>query len=190
MKIRFQFQPRKAIQAMAFLLLRLGPTDKVKLMKLLYLADKEHFLRHGLSITGDKQSAMPYGPVPSNSLKLVNGDPSFPADETFKHLHVDDNKVSIRNHPEVDLLTESEQGVLESIVTTHGHKKSWDLVRETHALREYTDSYVQGTSRPITYEAIARHGGFESRFRFNRPVISSSTARQMRCPFGPVDDDL
>lgn len=40
---------------------------KVKLMKLLYYADFEHYYRHGHSITGDTYRKLDYGPVPNDA---------------------------------------------------------------------------------------------------------------------------
>src|ERR1700730_3427036 len=112
MQIRFQFHPDKAIQAMAFMVQRLGTTDKVKLMKLVYLADREHFIQYGYPITGDKLCAMPWGPVPSHTLDVLNGDMMIPQERIFSFLHVIDNKVELRSSPGESLLGESEREVL------------------------------------------------------------------------------
>jgi uncharacterized phage-associated protein len=47
---------------------RLG---KVKLMKLLYFTDFDHFARHGTSITGDTYIKLEYGPVPKHGEEML-----------------------------------------------------------------------------------------------------------------------
>ncbi len=74
MRIAFHFNPDKAVQAIGYILSALGGTmEKVKLTKLLYLADRQFFIERGVSITGDRLVAMPYGPVPSGCLDLLSG---------------------------------------------------------------------------------------------------------------------
>src|SRR4030043_1612557 len=45
---------------------------KVKLMKLLYFADFDHYFRHGVSITGDTYVKLEYGPVPKHGQTMLN----------------------------------------------------------------------------------------------------------------------
>lgn len=45
---------------------------KVKLMKLLYYADFEHFAKHGRSITGDVYRKLDFGPVPRNAPHVLD----------------------------------------------------------------------------------------------------------------------
>src|SRR5947209_5839301 len=104
MEMRFPFNLDKAIQVVAHLLSRLGTTDKVKLMKLVYLADREHFIRHGYPITGDQPYAMPHGPVPSATLDAVDGQTPGAQERVFRFIHVDDYRVSIRATPGVGVL--------------------------------------------------------------------------------------
>jgi uncharacterized phage-associated protein len=188
MQISFRFNLEKAVQAMSFFVERLGPTDKVKLMKLVYLADKDHFVRHGFPITGDRQYAMQHGPVPSSTLNALNGDIQQPHDRVFKFLHVNDNKVELRQTAGQDLLTPGEIETLRRVADVHGGKATWALVRETHRLPEYKDCFVADTSRPIPYEDIAKHSGVDARYRSDRPVISSAMLEQMICPLSPASD--
>jgi uncharacterized phage-associated protein len=45
---------------------------KVKLMKLLYYADFDHYFRHGASITGDTYVKLEYGPVPRHGQHMLD----------------------------------------------------------------------------------------------------------------------
>ena len=88
--IHFQFDLDKAIEAIACVVRRLGPIDKLRLMKLLYIADRDSFLPNARPITGDELYALPWGPVPSGCLDAVNGElwPAELNDKVFLFLHV------------------------------------------------------------------------------------------------------
>jgi len=189
MQIVFRFNLQKALQVLCYLLEKLGPTDKVKLIKLVYLADRTHFIEHGTSITGDRQCAMKWGPVPSCTLDALNGEVRGADAELFAFIHINDNRVEQRRSPGQALLSGAERDTLDRIIREHGAKQTWSLVEETHRLPEYVESYVEGTSTTIPYERIAKFSGSEARFRNDRAVISLETAAQMTCPF-PPDSDL
>jgi uncharacterized phage-associated protein len=185
MNMRFGFNLEKAYQAMAYMLERIGTIEKVKLTKLVYLADRQHFIERGYPITGDDQYAMKKGPVPSLTLDVLDGD--FPA--VFDFIHIDDNLISLKKSPGTTALNDDERATLDQIVARDGHKDKWVLVRETHKLPEYEQTYKEGTSTRIPYELIAKVSGNENRFRKNRPVISQEAAAHMSCPF-PSGSDL
>jgi uncharacterized phage-associated protein len=185
-RIRFKFSTEKMLQVLAYLL-KGGEMDKAKLMKLVYLADREHFINTGTSITGDKLCAMPFGPVASTALNLVDG--NIRSSYVFKFLHVNDVRISMTNSPGEDLLNDVERATLDRIIRIYGSLKTWPLVHQTHKLPEYKSTYVEGTSTTIPFEEIAKQSGNEKRFRHNRPVISVETASQMVCPFHR-DEDL
>ena len=183
-EIRFTWDPEKAIQAAAYLVQRLERVDKVKLTKLLYLADREHFLQHGAPITGDEQYAMPKGPVPSKTLHLLDGE-VVESGKLFQHLHQDDFTWTLRLDPGTGALAASEIAVLDAVLREHGQKDKWLLVNELHHSPEYVEVYREGTSTRIPYETILQHyeTGDGSRFRRGRPVVSSETMAAMRRPF-------
>lgn len=68
-RIVFTFDLNRALIAMVQIVDALGEVDKAKLIKLLYIADKSHFLSHGSPITGDTPLAMKWGPVPCSCLE-------------------------------------------------------------------------------------------------------------------------
>lgn len=190
MEIKFQFNLDKALQSLAYVIARLGTIEKVKLMKLVYLADKSHFLTHGYPITGDRQCAMPWGPVPSDCLHAVNGELWPHTHAAFSVLHVDDNLVSLKHDPGTMSLSPDELQTLDSILQTHGTKNRWELVGETHRYPEYIEFYVAGSSRTIPYEAILRHSNRAETFDSGRPVISPATLSHMVNPFPRSETDL
>jgi uncharacterized phage-associated protein len=189
MQIAFRFNLQKSIQMMAYLLDRLGPVDKVKLMKLLYIADRNSFIQHGHPISGSVQKAMDWGPVPSGCLSVIDGEYRDDPDAAFRFLHVDDYTVQLRENPGFDLLGDAERATLESVIQQYGQAPKWDLVDLTHKFPEYEEAYGgEGTANPITYESLLRHYKGEEGFRHGRPVIPEATLRHMVFPFKAASD--
>lgn len=187
--IEYDFDPKKTIAAMAFFVRKLGPLNKVKLMKLMYLADRAAFLRLGHPITGSGQFALPHGPVPSESLNLLNE--SLPEDDLFQHLHIVDNQVRLKEgENDAPGLDENEIAILEETAREFGAVEQWTLVHRLHDEPEVKEVYVPKSSRPIPYEIILKHHGNQRQFSDGRPVITAAMAKHIKCPFPPADPDL
>ena len=69
-----QFNERKAAQmASYFLMRRGGKMSHLKLMKLLYLSDREAMSKFEHPISGDRMVSLPHGPVLSMTLDYMDG---------------------------------------------------------------------------------------------------------------------
>ena len=78
--MKSSFNKDVALQAMLYVLSKLGTADMHKVSKILYFADRSHLSKYARSITGDDYIKMSYGPVPSNVydiMKAVRGDSFF-----------------------------------------------------------------------------------------------------------------
>lgn len=191
MRIRFQFHPEKAVQAAGYLLERLGgASDKVRLMKLMYLADRDHFLAQGRPITGDMQYALPHGPCPTCTLNLLAGLDPDQNDYVFKHITTTKEQFRLEANPGTSCLEPSEIEVLDAVLSRYGSLHTWPLRKLTHDLPEYIECEVGSSSALIPYEVILRHHGGPQGFRSNRPVISPQMAAHMLCPFPQSEPDL
>ena len=182
-EIRFTWQPAKAIAAAAYIIGQLVQVDKIKLVKMLYIADRDHFLQHGYPITGDAQYALPKGPAPTTTLDMLDGD-LRESENCFRCIHLDDVVFSLRQDANPIALEKTELDVLNHVIREHGHKNKWALKDETHDYPEYAAVYREGTSTRIPYEVILEcYPGDGSRFRKGRPVMSEGTISKMDCPF-------
>jgi uncharacterized phage-associated protein len=155
--MRLRFNEAKATQAAAHLLRLRGRRMKyLKLIKLLYIADREALSRWGKPITTDRYVSMKEGPVVSNVYNLIGSEP-LPFDQSIWHKHirtVDDWDVELVSDPATDELSQVEENLLEEIFQIHGHKSRWTLVEETHKFAEWKDA---GTSSiQITYREILK----------------------------------
>lgn len=157
--MEFFFDERKAAQAACVLLDRHGgPMPYIKLVKLLYLADRESLIETGSPITGDRFISMKYGPVLSRVLDLIKE--SEPAEDSIWHGYVlrAGYDAVLSTAAESDRLSEYEEGVLGRIFESQGREKEWDVVTRTHALPEWTDPGTHAV--PIEPEAILRYAGY------------------------------
>ena len=161
------FTPRKVAQMAAYLARQQGGRINIlKLMKLLYLADRESMSRYGEPISFDRFVSMDQGPVLTQTLDLING--SYPEhisaaweewiSDRENHL-IACNREFERS--DLDHLSDADLEVLESVWRTFGDMNQWELRDYTHQnLPEWQDP--QGSSIPIQEAEILRAVGIDS----------------------------
>ena len=153
-----QFNEAKAAQAAARLLrLRGGRMSYLKLIKFLYLADREALARWGRPITTDCYVSMKHGPVLSRVLNLITEgeDPSSGETIWTKYISEPDHfDVFLKNDSPGDLLSEAEDELLDETFGKFGHMNRWKLVDFVHTLPEWKDP--DGSAFPITYRDILK----------------------------------
>ena len=131
------FSERKVAQTAAFLLeKRGGAMSHLKLMKLLYLADREAMNRYGISISGDHMVAMPHGPVLSMTLDYMDGGiESSPGGWEEWISDKENHEVSLRKpiaRGALDELSIAEIEVLEAVWNQFGKMDRWEIRNYTH----------------------------------------------------------
>ena len=154
-----RFDEAKATQAASFFLsLRGGRMHYIKLIKLLYLADRAALLRWGAPITTDRYVSMDHGPVVSNILNLITKPISKTIWSEFISAPFGDDQVELLQKAPVDRLSRAEENLLREIFTEYGHRKRWDIIKNVmHKLPEWKDP--QGTSIPIRIRQILEAAG-------------------------------
>jgi uncharacterized phage-associated protein len=160
------FNERKAAQMAAFFLGQ-GPEARMshlKLMKLLYLADREAVRTFGLPISGDKPVSMPHGPVLSMTLNLMDGDiESRPGGWEEWISDKENHELSLRKSfalQDLDELSKAELSVLETVWKQFGAMGKWEIRDWTHQhCPEWKDP--RGSSYPIAFQSLARAVGFD-----------------------------
>ena len=135
------FNEKKAAQAAAYFLFRAGgPLSVLKLMKLLYFAERRSFEKFGESMIGDRLVSMPHGPVLSRTHNHMNGElPSIEGGWEFWIADRAEHDLGLRNpgalrSPEQDLLelSDADLDVLGEIWSRFGHMAGWQLREYTH----------------------------------------------------------
>lgn len=170
MTIKNLFNERRTAQAAAFMLHRAGGRlPLIKLMKLLYLAERQSLQQYGEPITGDRLVSLDHGPVLSKTYDHINGAAesceggwdSWIADRAEHVVALRDS--SMIRSPEQDLieLSDSDLEILASVWAEFGHLGKWALVRYTHDnLAEWQDP--DGSMIPIPYERLFEVLGYSS----------------------------
>lgn len=163
------FNERKTAQMAAFFLHQGGGRLEVlKLMKLLYLADRKAMDWYETPISGDRMVSMPHGPVLSTTLDLMNGGRSSVGDG-WQHWVADRASYQValqqqhmeQGAPYLGALSEAELEVLSDVWKEFGALGKFELVDYTHDhCNEWKDPC--GSSRPISYAevftALGRNG--------------------------------
>ena len=128
----------------------------LKLIKLLYIADREALSRWNRPVTTDRFVSMKEGPVVSNIYDLIRSEPA-PNDQSIWHKHIQtvaDWDVTLVSSPVLDELSDAEEALLAEVFKTHGQKNRWTIVEETHKFPEWKNP---GTSSiPITYLEVLK----------------------------------
>lgn len=141
----------------------------IKLMKLMYLAERLSFKRYGEPLTGDRLVSMDHGPVLSRTYNHIKGArPSCNGGWDTWISDRDGHQVALRDasmvrSPEQDLtlLSESDMEVLGEIWGEFGHWDKWALVDYTHDhCPEWKDP--EGSSLPIEYTALFQALGYSA----------------------------
>jgi uncharacterized phage-associated protein len=158
--MRLRFDERKATQAAAqFLRLGNGRMNYMKLIKLLYIADREALLRWGRPITTDVYFSMKHGPVLGRVLDLITEGPDPLVGETFWTRHISEPEhyeVALKAEPSDDQLSEAEEELILEAFLKFGKLNQWQLVDVLHGFPEWRDP--EGGAIPLEYADILRAG--------------------------------
>jgi uncharacterized phage-associated protein len=157
--MRLTFNEAKATHATACLLeFESNRMNYVKLIKLLYIADREALLRWGRPITTDCYVSMDKGPVLSRTFDLITeGREPGLSSPWFEYISCPSNyEVSLIKDCPKDELSPVEENLLKEVYEQYGHMNQWQLVKFVHKFDEWRDPH--GSSIPITYGDILRAG--------------------------------
>lgn len=168
------FNERKASQVAAYFLYRSGPAMQMpvlKLMKLLYLAERLSFERYCEPMIGDRLVSMPHGPVLSVTYNHMNGelDSIEGGWDSWISSRNQDHEVAIKNadqltSPEDDLLelSDSDLEILNETWKKFGHMTKYEIRDWTHKYcPEWQDP--KGSMIPMTFGDLFQALEFSSR---------------------------
>jgi len=132
------YDERKAAAAAAFFL-KSAPNARMKyirLLKLLYLADREAWKRYGRPITGDEYMGWVRGPVLVTTYTLIRAEDEEAPTTTVWHQFVQrvgENDVRLRNDPDYGPLSDAEMEILESVHQENRNTGTWEIIDDLHA---------------------------------------------------------
>jgi uncharacterized phage-associated protein len=150
-----RFDEAKATQLSALILKkRGGKIHYIKLIKLLYLIDREALLRWGIPVTTDHYVSMDHGPVVSNIYRLIVEERQKPHWAKYISQPLGDYEVQLLDdNISTDLLSKAEEKLIQEIYEKYGYRNRWDLIDNVmHSLPEWTNPH--GSSIPIHIKDI------------------------------------
>jgi uncharacterized phage-associated protein len=161
MPVEFQFDFEKAKAAFLYLASKDVPAlDKYKVCKLMFLADKYHLVKYGRPITGDQYCALPYGPIPSTILNLIDAviaAQPFPAPQVAslsEALELDRQYENPRFKAvaafDATMLSQSDLMALDHVIASFGQMGFAELKSITHEMVAYKKAWA---GKPMGYNA-------------------------------------
>ncbi len=155
--ISFVFDEKKATDAAAFLLsLNNNELPYLKLIKLLYIADRISLSEYHYSITTDSYFSMKYGPVVSGIYDCITHWKDLPSNSPWKNTIAINKKnytAELRKKDcTFDMLSEEEKDILKAVNDEHIKDDRFVLAEQTHSFPEWKNP---GQSRiPLPIEDI------------------------------------
>ena len=148
-QIKFPFNKLRATAAASVVVEQEGGcTAYLRLIKLLYLADRMSIDHTGHPIVGGNYVSMDHGPVISEVLDLVKG-----SDELWSSVFRKQNyNVELVGKPDLGPLSLRDIKLLQETVTGFSMLDKWTLCDITHLFEEW--QHPHGSSLPITPESI------------------------------------
>lgn len=161
-----RFNEKLAAQVAAYFLYRAGGAMQVlKLMKLMYLAERVSLERYGEPLTGDTLVSMDHGPVLSNVLNhmnsMIDSEPNgWEAWISDREDHTLALRIAGDPTPRLTQLSEADLEVLAHVWQTYGQMTGGQLRNHTHRnCAEWEDP--NGSSLKIPYARILKAVGYK-----------------------------
>ncbi len=153
----FHLQSEKAMQAAAVLLQQHNGQQMsyMRLLKLLYLADRKSLQKTGRPVTGDRVVSMKNGPVLSGLYDIIKGQ-HIDSPRWSEFIERSGYTVRLAHNPGNDQLSRFEIATLQEVAERFASYGDFELVDEVmHKLPEYLKNMPsEGSSTPIPLRDI------------------------------------
>lgn len=159
-QIRPRFREDKTTQATAILLkLNGGQMNYMKLIKLLYIVDRQALLSWGRPVTYDTYVATDKGLVLNQTLSLINEgvEPGYECYWSKWISEIEHSSVKLLAECPTEELSEAEIELIHNVFDQYRHIDKWELSNIFYQFSEWQDP--QGSVIPITYQDILRCNG-------------------------------
>lgn len=152
MTLNFRPNLDKIVELLLYLAHKRPDADKYQAVKFFYLADREHLSRYGRPITYETYFALPYGPVASNAMDLLEGDDWTMKAAGIEELPFDVEDTQKNGRPityirkplravNLDLFSKSDLKVFDEILAKYGNADFDELYKITHKHFAYTRAW-------------------------------------------------
>ena len=173
---------KKATQALNYYATRKdGSINKMKAIKLIYLADRLHLRKYGRPIVGDRYVAMKWGPVGSKTKNLAElvqlPDDVLSYAKKFIKPTEDKNTVQSLKAVDLDVFSKTDIECFDEVYKEFADKDQFELARLTHEYPEwakYKKDIETGKKKsvPMSYEDFFSDGKTEKIFTQDKQSLS------------------
>lgn len=139
----FNFDHKKATQIINYFAIKAGgKINKMKALKLIFLADRYHLRKYGRLVTNDSYVAMKLGPIPSTIMdiaeidRFLNRNFKIYAEKYFKVTNNNNTLESIKNIDD-NYFSDSDIEALDFSWNNFGHLDQWGISDFTHNYPEW-----------------------------------------------------
>lgn len=148
---KLKFNEQKSTEAASLLLhLKGGRTDFWWIIKMLYLVDREAFIRWERPVTNDFYESLPYGPVGMSIYNIIKKNISSPFWKRFIVTLPKESEVMLNGTPApIKKLSKAEVDLITEVFKEFGSLDGGQLVEYTHTLPEWKDPQKTGSISPI-----------------------------------------
>jgi uncharacterized phage-associated protein len=154
--MEFTFNSLKTTQAAGVLLsLEKRVMDRMRLLKLLYIADRELLAARGRTLTGDRAVAMNQGPVLSQTYNLTEGNEDSP-EYWDKHIRSVGDQLVLMGDPGRGELSRREVDKLNELTERFRNITTEGLSALTHEYSEWLKNFVPDRSMPIPWVDVLK----------------------------------
>lgn len=158
----FRFNQAKSIQAIAFLLKQKPETNRsdnyMRVLKLLYFADRESIRETGTPITGDTFVALTHGPTLSRLCNLVRQEAPGGI-EWDRFIERDGYDIRLIDDPGNGKLCKYEIELLRRIWEENRELGEWDVAQKSEELSEWVNNNPGKSSKYILLEDMLKAVG-------------------------------
>jgi uncharacterized phage-associated protein len=150
------FDTTKVIQAAAALLKTESSAcmSRLRLLKLLYIADREYIQEKARPITGDSVVAMDNGPVLGSVYDMIKGRDAGAVDWQM-FLVSNGILVQLKSDPGVGKLSRQEIAKLQDVAGRFRDQDDWDVAEYTHTFEEWQKNKPpKGSSKRIPLDDV------------------------------------
>jgi uncharacterized phage-associated protein len=151
----------KKIQAAGVVLRDRGAMDRLRLLKVLYIADREALKERGSPILGGLVVAMKHGPLHSEVLDYINRNRAR-SGTWSEYIGNQGFSVFLIQDPGNLDLSPYEVEKLNEVADRYAVLDTWELSELSHEFEEWKESFVVGTSTAISPESLMKAVGFNA----------------------------
>jgi uncharacterized phage-associated protein len=182
-KQELDYKTLTCFEPLVYLLSKIGTADKLKLVKLVYLADKYHLINYGRTITNDNYYAMQHGMVASKVKDILDRDIFALESEVIyfvgsiiDEIIKDEYRLKTSEYNYI-ALSETDKDALDFICKTFGEMSGWELRNYTHEYpewKQHEDSIVSNRKKSVRVETVELFSLVDDKFNITEADLNNS----------------